>query len=56
VNKINKDILDITQSTRFREKLQAQFLIGLADTPEQFDAIIRNDTAALADVFKDYVN
>jgi tripartite-type tricarboxylate transporter receptor subunit TctC len=56
VNKINKDVLDITQSTRFREKLQAQFLIPLADTPEQFDAIIRNDTAALADVFKDYVN
>jgi hypothetical protein len=31
-------------------------LIALADTPEQFDEIIRNDTAALADVFKDVAN
>ncbi len=56
VNKINKDVLEIIQSAKFREKLQAQFLIGLADTPEQFDEIIRNDTAALNDVFKDFVN
>jgi tripartite-type tricarboxylate transporter receptor subunit TctC len=56
VNKINKDVLEITQSARFKERLQAQFLIGLADTPEQFDGIIRNDTAALADVFKDFVH
>jgi tripartite-type tricarboxylate transporter receptor subunit TctC len=55
VNAINKDVLDIIQSAKFRERLQAQFLIGLADTPEQFDAIIRNDTAALSDVFKDLV-
>jgi tripartite-type tricarboxylate transporter receptor subunit TctC len=54
VNKINKDVLDIIQSAKFREKLQAQFLIGLDDTPEQFDEIIRNDTAALSDVFKDH--
>jgi hypothetical protein len=27
----------------------------LADTPEQFDGIIRNDTATLSDVFKDFV-
>jgi tripartite-type tricarboxylate transporter receptor subunit TctC len=56
VNKINKDVLEITQTAGFRERLRAQFLIGLADTPEQFDEIIRNDTAALADVFKDFVN
>jgi tripartite-type tricarboxylate transporter receptor subunit TctC len=56
VNKINTDILEIIQSAKFKEKLQAQFLIGLADTPEQFDEIIRNDTAALSDVFKDLVN
>ena len=30
--------------------------ISLADTPAQFDEIIRADTAALADVFKDSVN
>lgn len=56
VNKINKDLLEIIQSPKFREKLQAQFLIGLADTPEQFEEIIRNDAAALSDVFKDFVN
>jgi tripartite-type tricarboxylate transporter receptor subunit TctC len=56
VHKINKDVVEIIQSAKVREKLQAQFLIGLADTPEQFDEIIRNDTAALGDVFKDSVN
>lgn len=56
VNKINKDVTDIIKSEKVQEKLRSQFLIGLADTPEQFDEIIKSDTAALADVFKGFVN
>jgi tripartite-type tricarboxylate transporter receptor subunit TctC len=56
VQKINSDVIEIIKSDKVLEKLRAQFLIGLADTPEQFDEVIRNDTAALADVFKDFVN
>jgi tripartite-type tricarboxylate transporter receptor subunit TctC len=56
IDKINRDVVEIIQSTKVQEKLKAQSLLGLADTPEQFDEIIRNDAAALADVFKDSVN
>ena len=56
VETINKDLLEIIQSPKFTEKLQAQFLIGLADSPAQFDEIIQSDTAALGDVFKDFAN
>jgi tripartite-type tricarboxylate transporter receptor subunit TctC len=54
LQKINADVAEIIKSKKVQDKLRAQFLIGLSDTPEQFDEIIRNDTAALADVFKDY--
>ena len=47
------DVIDIIRSAKVQEKLKAQYLLGLADTPAQFDAMIQNDTAALADVFKD---
>jgi tripartite-type tricarboxylate transporter receptor subunit TctC len=56
LQKINADVSEIVKSAKVQEKLKSQFLIALADTPEQFDEIIRNDTAALADVFKDVVN
>jgi tripartite-type tricarboxylate transporter receptor subunit TctC len=53
IEKINRDVIDIIRSAKVQEKLKAQYLLGLADTPAQFDAMIQNDTAALADVFKD---
>jgi tripartite-type tricarboxylate transporter receptor subunit TctC len=39
-----------------KAKLAAQFVVGAADTPESFDKIIRDETAHLADVFKDVGN
>ena len=56
LQKINADVVEIIKSPKVQEKLKAQFLIVLADTPEQFDVIIRGDVDALADVFKDVVN
>ena len=56
IEKVNRDVVEIIQSAKVQEKLRAQFLIGITDTPQQFDEIIRKDTTALADVFKDGVN
>jgi tripartite-type tricarboxylate transporter receptor subunit TctC len=56
IDKINRDVIEIIRSVTVQEKLRSQYLISLADTPEQFDEIIRTDTAALADVFKDPAN
>jgi tripartite-type tricarboxylate transporter receptor subunit TctC len=53
IEKVNRDVIDIIQSAKVQEKLKAQYLLGLADTPAQFDAMIQSDTAALADIFKD---
>jgi tripartite-type tricarboxylate transporter receptor subunit TctC len=53
IEKVNRDVIDIIQSAKVQEKLKVQYLLGLADTPAQFDAMIQSDTAALADVFKD---
>jgi tripartite-type tricarboxylate transporter receptor subunit TctC len=44
------------QSPETKAKLAAQSLVGAADTPEQFDKIIRDDTARMTEVFKDITN
>ena len=56
IEKINRDVVEIIRSPSVQAKLKSQFLIGITDTPEQFDRIIRDDTASLADVFKDMPN
>lgn len=56
LDKINQDVIELLRSAKVQENLKSQYLIPLADTPEQFDEIIRTDTAALADVFKGSVN
>src|SRR5713101_7568811 len=53
VNKINQDVVAILQTPEVKAKLAAQFVVGAADTPEQFDKIIRDETAHLTEVFKD---
>jgi tripartite-type tricarboxylate transporter receptor subunit TctC len=53
VNKLNRDLVAILQSPEVKEKLAKQFVIGVTDTPEQFDKIIRDDTANLTNVFKE---
>jgi tripartite-type tricarboxylate transporter receptor subunit TctC len=53
INKINGDVVAILQAPEVKAKLAAQFVVGAADTPEQFDKIIRDETAHLTEVFKD---
>jgi tripartite-type tricarboxylate transporter receptor subunit TctC len=56
VNKLNRDLVAILQSPDVKDKLAKQFVIGHADTPEQFDKIIRDETAHLTEVFKEVSN
>ena len=53
VAKINRDVVAILKSPEVKDKLAKQFVIGQADTPEQFDKIIKDETAHLTEVFKD---
>jgi tripartite-type tricarboxylate transporter receptor subunit TctC len=56
VNKINQDVVAILQTPEVKAKLAAQFVVGASDTPEQFDKIIRDETAHLTEVFKEITN
>jgi len=56
VAKINRDVVAILKSPEVKDKLAKQFVIGHADTPEQFDKIIRDETAHLTEVFKEVSN
>jgi tripartite-type tricarboxylate transporter receptor subunit TctC len=53
VQKINKDVTELLKSPETIAKLKAQFVIPVSDTPEQFDEIIRRESANLAEVFKE---
>jgi tripartite-type tricarboxylate transporter receptor subunit TctC len=53
VAKLNRDLIAILQSPDVKSKLAKQFVLGVMDTPEQFDKIIRDDTANLTQVFKE---
>ena len=53
VAKINKDVVAMLQTQEAKDKLAAQFVIPVTDTPEQFAKIIRDETANLTQVFKE---
>ena len=53
IQKINKDVTDMLRNPEIGAKLKAQFVIPVTDTPEEFDNIIRSETAHLAEVFKE---
>ena len=53
VAKINRDVVAILKSPEVKDKLAKQFVIGQSDTPEQFDKIIKDETAHLTEVFKE---
>jgi tripartite-type tricarboxylate transporter receptor subunit TctC len=53
VQKINKDVTDALNSPEVAAKMKAQFVIPVIDTPEAFDKIIRDESAHLAEVFKE---
>jgi tripartite-type tricarboxylate transporter receptor subunit TctC len=53
VNKINRDVVAILKTPETAAKIKAQFAVAVTDTPEQFDKIIRDETAYLTQVFKE---
>jgi len=53
VSKINGDVVAILQLPEVKAKLAAQFLVPATDTPEQFDTIIRDETADLTKLFEE---
>ncbi len=53
LEKISKDWADALKTPEMKQKLAAQFVIAIADTPAAFDKIIRDETANLTVVFKD---
>jgi tripartite-type tricarboxylate transporter receptor subunit TctC len=52
IEKINKDVVRVLQTPETKAKLAAQYVLPVTDTPEQFDKIIRDETAKLTEVFK----
>lgn len=55
VAKINRDVVDILKTPETKAKLDAQGVVPMPLTPEQFDKIIAGDTAKLHELFKDGV-
>jgi tripartite-type tricarboxylate transporter receptor subunit TctC len=53
VNKINHDVVAILDLPEVKAKLATQYLVGAADTPEQFDRIISDETAHLTKLFEE---
>lgn len=53
VEKINKDVVATLHTPQAQAKLAAQFVIPVTDTPEQFDKIVRDETANLTQLFKE---
>src|SRR5262249_12624291 len=51
-DKIAKDWADAIKTPDIANKLNAQFLIGVSDTPAQMDKIVRDETAQLTETFK----
>jgi tripartite-type tricarboxylate transporter receptor subunit TctC len=53
IEKINKDVTALLRSPEVEAKMKAQFVIPVTDTPEEFDKIIRTESAHLAEVFRE---
>ena len=51
-DKISKDWADAIKTPEIQNKLKAQFLIGVTDTPAAMDKIVREETAQLTETFK----
>jgi tripartite-type tricarboxylate transporter receptor subunit TctC len=56
IEKINRDVVAILKTPEVEAKIKAQYAIPVTDTVEQFDKQIRDETAHLADVFKEFTN
>ena len=49
----DRDWADAIKTPEMKAKLDAQFVIAKADTPADFDKIVRDETANLTKVFKE---
>ena len=53
LDKISKDWADALKTPEMQERIKGQFLIGVTDTPEAMDKIIKDETENLTKVFKE---
>ena len=53
LDKISKDWAEAIKTPEMQSKLKSQFLIGVTDTPEQMDKIVKDETETLTNVFKE---
>lgn len=53
IEKISRDIGQILQTPELQGKLAGQGITATANTPDEFDRIIRGDTARFAELFRD---
>jgi len=56
IDKINRDVVAILKTPEIDAKIKAQYALVVTDTPEQFDKRIRDETANLTEVFKEFNN
>ena len=53
LEKISKDWADVLKTPEMDARLKGQFLVGVTDTPEAMDKIVKDETANLTQVFKE---
>jgi tripartite-type tricarboxylate transporter receptor subunit TctC len=53
IEKVAKDWADALKSPELQDKLKKQFLVGVSDTPEAMDKIVKSETESLTKVFKE---
>lgn len=53
LDKISKDWADALKTPEMQAKIKGQFLIGVTDTPEAMDKIVKDETENLTKVFKE---
>ncbi len=53
LDKISKDWADALKTPEMEAKIKGQFLIGVHDTPEAMDKIVKDETATMTEVFKE---
>ena len=53
LDKISKDWADALKSPDMQDRLKKQFLVGVSDTPDAMDNIVKNETENLTKVFKE---
>jgi tripartite-type tricarboxylate transporter receptor subunit TctC len=56
ITKINHDVVAILKTPEVAAKVKAQYAIPVTDTPEAFDKTIHDETAHLAELFKEFTN